>query len=190
MVDIIGQFSGVGAGFITGLKSLIYIIPIFLIAIALIMFFRNRALYRYPVRIFRIRDNGKHREVNYIGAFIKRQGLTSYFKIKTGRLWWQYMDLSTTPEVKYMDEEDRVYYQQSDVGTLQQVRRYFDKNKNVHFVPVGSNIKLAVTLAALKINSITVAEPTWKKVLPYAGMLLCAIILIIGHIVNVQYGCG
>ena len=186
MVDIVGQFSGLAGGFITGLKSLIYILPILTIAIALIMHFRNKSMYRHPVRIFRIRENGKHREVNYMGGFIKRQGLSSYFRIKTGKLPNQGIDLTITPEVKYMDEEDRVYYQQTDVDTFQQVRRYFDENKNVHFAPVGSDIKMAVTLAALKINSVTIAEPTWKKVLPYAGLAICAVVYIVSYVLLLQ----
>ncbi len=186
MVDILGQFSGVGAGFVTGLKALIYIIPIVIIVIALIMYFRNRALYKHPVRIFRIRENGKHKEVNFMGGFINRQGSSPYFRIKTGRLPHQGIDLITTPQVKYMDEEDRVYYQQTDVNTFQQVRRYFDEDKNIHFTPIESDIRYGAILQTQRIKQLLAIEPTWKKVLPYFGLAICAVVYIVSYVLLLQ----
>ncbi len=186
MVDIVGQFSGLGSGFVTGLKSLVYILPILGIAIALILYFRNKSLYKYPVRIFRIRENGKHKEFNCVGAFINRVGNAPYFRIKTGRLPNQGIDLFTTPEVRYMDEEDRVYYQQTDVSTFQQVRRYFDKDGNVHFDTVESDVKYGAVLAAMKVRALMTIEPTWKKVLPYFGLAICAVVYIVSYVLLLQ----
>ncbi len=186
MVDILGQFSGVGAGFVTGLTILIYILPIAIIAFVLISYFRNKMLYRYPVRIFRIRENGQHKESNYVGAFIKRLGSSPYFRIKTGKLPHQGIDLLTTPEVKYMDEEDRVYYQQLDTDTFQQVSRHFDTDKNVHFTPVESDIRYGAILQTQRIKQLLAVEPTWKKVLPYFGLAICAVVYIVSYVLLLQ----
>lgn len=186
MPDLIGQFSGFGAGFVTGLKSLIYIIPIVIIAAVFIMYFRNKSLYKYPVTIFRIRNNGKHKTFSCMGGFVNRAGNAPYFRIKTGRLPHQVIDLLTTPEVKYMDEEDRVYYQQTDVNTFQQVKRYFDKEKNVHFDTVESDIRYGAILQTQRVKALMAIEPTWKKVLPYFALAICAVVYIISYVLLLQ----
>ena len=202
--DFFSQFSGVGSGFVTGLKSLIYIIPIFLIAAAIIMIIRNRGLYRFKVRIFRIRESGKVKEFNYSGAFITRQNSSPYFRIKTGIFPNQGIDQITTPEVKFMDEEDRVYYLQTDVSTFIQLKRDMDLVKEVirdkngeitktvlnkttfSFEPVESDIRYGAILATQRVKQIMAVEPTWKKVLPYFGITILAVVFIVAYALLLQ----
>jgi len=202
--NIFGVFKGVGAGIMGGiaggLKALLYIIPILTLAIIFIIHFRNRSIYKYPVRVFRIRENGKVKESNYLGGYIGRKNSAPFFRIKRGRLPWQYIDLTTTPIVKYMDEEDRIYYLQIDVDTFVQLKRNIDlrvtkliKNKegkitgiklnkkDFEFSPVESDIKYGAILATQKIRTVLRAEPTWKKVLPYFGLVLMAVIFIVAY---------
>ncbi len=151
---------------------LIWIIPLVIIAVSAFVIYRNKKIYVHPVRIFKVRENGKVIETNHKGGFIKRKGSGALFRIKKGRWWWQYVDLITTPKPEYMDEQNRVYLKQIDVDTFVQLRRYFDESGNVHFSPVESDVKYGAILSINRINQLTSTEPTWKRVMPYAGMVL------------------
>jgi len=220
MADFMSMFSGMGGSVISVLWGVLYIIPIIGVASLVIMHLRNRKLYRYNVRIYRIRENGKVKEVNFKGGYIGRKNSAPFFRIKTGRWWWQQMDLTTTPIVKHMDEEDRVYYLQIDVDSLVQMSRsienldtgIFDKvrkkikdfkdnksdtdkdklmvqirkeidlkNVSTKFTPIESDIKYGAILSVQRIKDILRTEPTWKRVLPYVGLILVFLLAVISY---------
>lgn len=177
-------FSGATGGIISGLKIfLFYMLPVIGVLTVLFMNYRNKSIYKYKARIFRIRENGKVKEANYKAGYIGRKNSAPFFRIKTGRWWWQQIDMVTTPKVKYMDEEDRVYYLQVDVSTFIQLRRQIDLKKEhlVKFTPVESDVKYGAILSVQRIKDVLRAEPTWKKVLPYAGLIILAIVFIIAY---------
>jgi len=174
------MYSGMGSGIVNGLYSLLYILPIVIVIIIFIVTIRDKKIYRNPVRIFRVRENGKVKEGNYKGGYIGRKNSAPFFRIKTGRWWWQYIDLITTPNPKYFDEQDRVYYKQIEVNTFIQMKRVFLKGI-VGYAPVESDIKYGAILAVQRIKDVLRTEPAWKKVLPYAGLLLLAIVFIVAY---------
>ena len=182
MVDITNYFSGVGAGIMNSLKLLIYLLPVLLILVISIISIRNKAIYKFPVRIYRVRENGKVKEINRKGGFIGRKNSAPFFRIKTGRWWWQYVDLNKTPNPAYFDEQDRVYYKQIDVDTYIQLKRVFPNPKNeVQFSPVEPDVKYGAILAVQRIKDVLRTEPTWKKVLPYASLIILGIIFIVAY---------
>ncbi|MBA7490700.1 hypothetical protein ES702_01241 [subsurface metagenome] len=182
--SVTGIFSGATGGIASGLKVfLMYICPILLVGIIAFAQYRNKSIYRYKVRMFRIRENGKVKESNFKAGYIGRKNSAPFFRIKTGKWWWQQIDLTTTPTVKYMDEEDRVYYLQVDVNTFVQLRRYMNltKEKMIRFTPVESDVKYGAILSVQRIKDVLRTEPTWKKLLPYFGLVLLAIVFIIAY---------
>lgn len=180
--SVTGIFSGVGGGIMEGLKVFIfYILPALVIGVIIFIQYRNKSIYKYKARIFRVRENGKVKESNFKAGYIGRKNSAPFFRIKTGL--WNQIDLITTPEVKYMDEEDRVYYLQVDVSTFIQLRREMDlsKEKMIKFTPVESDIKYGAILSVQRIKDVLRTEPTWKKILPYFGLIILAIVFIIAY---------
>jgi len=214
MADFWGTFSGMGGQLMGMLYYALYVIPIVGAAALVIMGLRNRKLYRYNVRIYRIRENGKVKENNFKGGYIGRKNSAPFFRIKTGKMWWQHIDLTTTPIVKYMDEEDRVYYLQIDVDSFVQMERkienlkegIFDEIRNLvkkkgetdrdkilvqikreinlkdittKFTPIESDIKYGAILSVQRIKDVLRTEATWKRVLPYVGLILVFLLAVI-----------
>ena len=153
-------------------------IPVIGGAIWGIITWRNKRIYIYKARIYKIREGGKYKELNFKAGYIRRLNSAPYFRIKTG--WFKGVDLITTPNPKYIDEEDRVYYKQIEVDTFVQMKRKMCKGKVV-MTPVESDVKYGAILSIQRIKDVLRLEPTWKKILPYAGLLLLAIVFIIAY---------
>ena len=227
MADLFGAFSGMGSGVVSTLKGLLYLSPIVIILIIVITMVKSKMLYRYPVRIFRVRENGKVIEHNCKGGYIGRKNSAPFFRIKLGRWWWQYIDITNTPKPEYMDEQNRVYYKQIDVASyiqmkrekitddekikimdwleqvdaadgkvdgelLLQLKRGFNTDSKVEYTPVESDIKYGAILSVQRIKDVLRLEPTWKKVLPYVGLVLMAIVFIVAYAMLMDKcgGCG
>ena len=137
----------------------------------LISLIRNKIIFRYPVRIFKTRENGSVKEQNCKGGYIGRKNSASFFRIKLGRFPWQKADLNTTPDPKNMDQDNRVYYKQTDVGTYIQLKRMFDKGF-VSFTPVEQDVKYGAILDIQRIKEILRVESPWKKVAPYFALVI------------------
>jgi len=180
MADILGVFSGFGGNLLNILKWLLYLSPVIIFIIYLITHFRKKLVYKYKVRVFRERENGKVKESNYIGGYINRKNNAPFFRIKTGRWWWQYLDLTETPKPQYMDEDDRVYYKQIDVNSFIQMARNFEGNR-LKFTPVESDVKYGAVLSIQRIKEALRTESPWKKILPYASLVILGIIFIVAY---------
>ena len=185
-------YKGMGTGVVQGLYYLLWIIPLLAIFTSIIVSLRGRMIYKYPVRIFRVRESGKVIESNHKGGYIGRKGSGSFFRIKTGKWywgWWWTIDLTTTPRPEYFDEQNRVYYKQIDVATFVQLKRIFSDDGKVSYSPVESDVKYGAILDINRIDKVLVIEPAWKKILPYAGMVLVAIVLIVGYAILLNTKC-
>ena len=180
MADFFGGMGGMFGGVLSSLKYVLYLSPVAVLILILAVHFRNKSIYKYPVRIFKTRENNKVIELNCKGGYIGRKNSAPFFRIKTGKWWWQYIDMNKTPNPKYLDEQDRVYYRQIDVDTFVQMRRKFE-NGNVKFSPIEPDIKYGAILSIQRIKDVLRTEPTWKKVLPYFGLILMAIVFIVAY---------
>jgi len=175
-----GWAKGMGSTLFTTLKYFLYVSPLLVIIIVLFVRTRNKNIYRYKVRVFKTRENNKVKEVNYVGGYINRVNSAPFFKVKTGR--WSSFDLSETPKLEYMDEEDRVYYKQIDVNTFIQMRRELPNLKNkVIYTPVESDVKYGAILSIQRIKDVLRTEPTWKRLMPYFGLIVLAIVFIVAY---------
>lgn len=190
VLNIFGYLSGVG-GSLKGVGYiLLWVIPIIIVLLIAIVLINNKRIYKYKVRIFRIRENGKVKESNFKGAYIGRKNSAHFFRIKTGKFPWNCIELTTTPKVEYMDEEDRVYYKQIDVDSYLQVKRRFEQNGDIIYTPVESDVKYGAILAIERIKEVLRTEPTWKKLLPYFGLMLVFALCIVGMVLLQKYKCG
>ncbi|MHA1225344.1 MAG: hypothetical protein ACTSPV_01210 [Candidatus Hodarchaeales archaeon] len=189
MASLNSVYGGMLSGLASSIYILVWVIPLILIISFIVVHFRNKKIYVYPVRIFRTRENGKVIEKNFKGGYIKRRGSSPYFRIKLGKWWWQYTDLITTPNPEYMDEQNRVYLKQIDVGSFVQMRRYFDNRNNVYYSPVESDVKYGAILSIQRIRQLTSTEPTWKKLATIGGMVLVFAMGIVGWALMMNAKC-
>lgn len=91
----------------------------------IIMKIREWKIYKYPVRVFRRRENNSVSEINYRGGFlVNRDGIREFW-VKTGRMPWMAKKLHAIPDANFMDTEGRVYYNLIDPDTWIQVQRTF-----------------------------------------------------------------
>lgn len=186
------MFKNLGSGIGQAMYYLLWLVPLIVVFFALISSVRSKAIYKHPVRIFRVRENGKVKESNHLGGYIGRRGSAPFFRIKTGKWywgWWHSINLTTTPKPEYFDEQDRIYYKQIDVGTFVQMRRDFPTNKSVTYTAVESDVKYGAILDIDRIDKVLATEPAWKKILPYAGMVLVAVVLIAGYAILLNTKC-
>lgn len=184
-------FSGMGSGIFAGLKIfLFYIFPIISVLIIALVIYRNKKIFMYKVRLYKIRENGKVKEVNFKAGYIGRKNSAPYFRIKTGPWWWQHIDLITTPVPRSMDLDNRLYYLQTDVRTYVQLKREVNiNNKKISFTPLeGQDVKYGAILSGKRIRDVLRMEPTWKKVLPYIVLVTLAIIFIIAYVLVLNSG--
>lgn len=87
------------------------------------MKYMDKKVYKYPVRIFRRRNNGLVRETNTFGGYVKNAKLT-YFMIKMGK--FKKKKLNKIPLSELMDEDNRIYFWQvSPDAPLIQTKRSF-----------------------------------------------------------------
>ena len=182
MVGLDSLTGGMG-GFLgsagTILKWCLYLSPILILIIWLIVYFRNRTIYVHPVRIFRLRENGKTLESNFKGGYIGRKNSAPFFRIKTGKWWWQYLDLIKTPNPKYLDEQNRVYYLQIDIDTFVQLRREFGKTSFV-LTAVEPDVKYGAILKIQRIKDVLRQKSLLSTLAPYFGLIILFITAIIG----------
>ena len=171
------QIAGAGSILLNVLKWLVYSLPVIILLIIFIIQKSNKKKYPHKVRIYKIRENGKVKEVNLVGGFFGRKGGTSFFNIKTGFFPWQCRQLSETPKMEYVDEEDRVYYKQIDIDTFIQLQRTFanlkDKNgKEIIFTYVPTDVKYGAILSVEKIRAVLQPQDRWKTIAAIGGMVL------------------
>jgi hypothetical protein len=179
-MGFLDAYSGIWGSIGTTFKYVLYLLPVPIVIIIVAAWIRHRIIFKYKVRVFRVRENGKVLESNYVGGYIGRKNLAPFFRVKTGRWWWQYIDFIETPKIEYMDEEDRLYYKQIDVGTFVQLKRNIVGDKLL-FTPVESDVKYGAVLSVQRIKDVLRLEPTWKKILPYAGVIILAIVFIVAY---------
>jgi hypothetical protein len=172
-----GMFGWLG-GFKDLMPLMVAIVPIILLLALFLITLRNKKIYKYKARIYRVREGGRHKELNFKAGYINRQNSAPYFRIKTG--WFKGINLITTPNPKYIDEEDRVYYQQLDVNTFVQMRRQMKKG-SFTVTPVESDVKYGAILSIQRIKEVLRLEPTWKKLLPYFGLTIMAVVFIVAY---------
>ena len=105
---------------------ILYGLLFFIIAFLIYKNYKNRMIFKYPVRIFRRREGKQPKEVNCKGGFIKGNDQIQKFRIKLS-VWrpWERVDLDKIPDARYMDEVNRVYYYQLDPTTFVQAKRIF-----------------------------------------------------------------
>lgn len=170
---------------ISGDAVMTFIIYTIYIGIALaffsfiIFFIQQKKKYKYRVRIFRRRENNQIKEINCKGGYISQgDSKIRFFRIKFN--WFKYIDLMTTPNLAWIDNDDRIYYYQIDVDTFIQVRREFDKNA-VRYIPVESDIKYGAVLSVQKIRDVLKTESTFKRLLPFLALLILAIVFIVSY---------
>jgi len=191
-MGLLDVYKGMGGGLVQGLYYVLWLVPLFAIFIAVIISIRNKMIYKHPVRIFRVRENGKVIESNYVGGYISRKGASPFFRIKVGKwywAWWKHIDLTTTPKPEYMDEQNRVYYKQIDVGTFIQLRREFKESDKLFYYPVESDVKYGAILDIDRISKVLATVSPWQKVLAYGGLMIVAITLIIGYVILLNTKC-
>jgi heme A synthase len=152
-------------------------------------FARGRIVYKYPVRIFKTREYGGVKELNCKGGYIGRKNSASFFQIKTSKwLPWKKINLNTTPNPKYMDQDNRVYYWQIDLDTYVQMRRTFDKSV-VSFAPVEQDVKYGAILDIQRIKEVLRSNNPWAKIAPYIALVLVFMAAIIGWWFVMQSKC-
>jgi hypothetical protein len=139
---------------------------------------RRRMIFIYPVRIFKTRESGGVKEINWKGGYITRKNSASYFQI-IGKMPWQKINLNTTPNPKFMDQDNRVYYKQIDLGTYVQLKRTF-ANETITFDPVEQDVKYGAVLDIQRIKEILRTESPWKKLAPYFVMAIICVTIIVG----------
>lgn len=150
---------------------LIWILLIGAVLFLIISAIRNKKLYIYPVRIFQTRESGSVKEKNCRGGYIGRKNSASFFQIKTGKMPWQKLNLNTTPNPMYMDQDNRVYYKQIDLGTYVQLKRDFSREA-ISFSPVEQDVKYGAILDIQRIKEILRTESPWKKLAPYFALVV------------------
>lgn len=177
-----------GSSFLSMAYYMLWLIPMVIVAIAIILYIKNKKIYKYKVRIFRVRENGQFKEANFKGGYIGRKNSAPFFRIKTGMFPWNVIELTETPKVEYMDTDDRVYYKQIDINTFIQMERQFHKG-TLDMTPVESDVKYGAILSVQRIKEVLRVEPAWKRLLPYIGMTLVAVVLIVGYAILLNTKC-
>jgi len=191
-MDLFGVYKGLGGEIVQILYYALWLIPLFAVFVSVILSIRSKMVFQHPVRIFRVRENGKVIESNYVGGYISRKGASPFFRIKIGKwywAWWKHIDLTTTPKPEYMDEQNRIYYKQIDVGTFVQLRREFTDLDKVTYHPVESDVKYGAILDIDRITKVLATVSPWQKVLAYGGLMIVAITLIIGYVILLNTKC-
>ena len=174
-------------GIMGGIKILLfYILPVIAVGVIIFIYYQNKAIYKFKIRFYRIREDGKFKESNHKAGYIGRRNSTPFFRIKIGKMWWQRIDLITTPKVSSADLDDRFYYLQKDVGTFIQLDRKVSP-EGLFFTPIeGQDIRYAAVLKGKRIKSILNTEATWKKVLPYIALVLLSTMYVAAYIIALK----
>lgn len=186
LTPILTQFGGIL--YTIALWGLI-LTPVIAIIIFVIMKIREKIIYKHPVRIFKVRENNKIKEVNGKGGFINRKNSAPFFQIKLGP--FKKIKMISTPNPAMMDEEDRVYFKQIDVDTYVQMSRAFPINPGdeIKYNPVESDIKYGAVLSVQRIKEVLSQQSLWQKVAPFATLLMLGIIFIIAYALLIKAKC-
>lgn len=168
---------------LTGLRGfnwwIVFFVVMGILVITLVILqIRKKMIFKYPVRIFKTRENGSVIEQNCMGGYIGRKNSASYFQIKTGKMPWMKVNLNTTPNPKFMDEQNRVYYKQIDLGTYIQLKRTFANNA-VTFDAVEQDVKYGALVDVQKVRNVMNTESKFSKYGPIIGMVLMFMLAII-----------
>jgi len=168
-------------GWVSGMNFwwVLWVLLIGLIGYLVISVIRNKVIFVYPIRIFRTREMGGVKEKNGKGGYIKRGGI-SFFRIKLGIWPWMKVDLNTTPNPKYMDQDNRVYYKQIDLKTYIQLKRTFGVDF-VTFNPVEQDVVFEAILDIQKAHDLLQKKSLFEKVAPFATMVLIFLFGILGY---------
>jgi hypothetical protein len=192
-----------------GIKNVLiyflYLSPLIIVLVIALIHFRNKKMYQYPVRILRQRENGKYKEINRKGGFINRKGGTPFFRIKMGFWWWKFKDLSETPKLSYMDEDNRVYYKQIDIDTYIQMKREVLEDAGgekvmgsdgkehimptIKLLPVETDVKYGTILSLARIREVLSPKDKWKTIASIGGMVLIFALAIIGWALMMNSKC-
>jgi hypothetical protein len=173
------------------LLYILYVSPLIIVLVIGIIHLKNKKTYQHPVRILRLRENGKVKEINKKGGFINRKGGTPFFRIKMGFWWWNIKDLSETPKLKYMDEDNRVYYLQIDIDTYIQLKREVEEKiefvdektgqiGKIKLIPVETDVKYGAILSIQRIKEVLNPKDKWKTIAAIGGMVLVFAMGIVG----------
>jgi len=167
--DIVNSITGAFAG--VSYWWIVWILLIGAILYVIISAIRGKMIFKYPVRIFKTREHGTVKEQNCKGGYIGRKNSASYFQIKTGMFPWQKINLNTTPNPQYMDQDNRVYYKQIDLNTFVQLKRSFTGDA-INYDSVEQDVKYGAILDIQRIKEILRTESTWKKLAPYFALVI------------------
>lgn len=108
---------------------IVFLLVVSLFVLMITTVIKNKVVYKHPVRIFKTREYGGVKELNCNGGYIGRKNSASFFQIKPSKINpFKKINLNTTPNPKYMDQDNRVYYWQLDLDTYVQMKRTFDKS--------------------------------------------------------------
>lgn len=150
----------------------------------IVILVRNKLTYAFRIRIYRTRESGKVKELNWVGGYITRKNAPPFFRMKPRKNSpFKHVDLIETPKPEWIDEEDRIYYKQIDVGCYIQLRRefIFTKEELIKFTPVESDVKYGAIIAVQRIRDVLKTEPTWKKLLAYFTLIILAVVFIVAY---------
>lgn len=84
---------------------------------------------KYKVRAFRRRENNKRPEDNYPAGYLKDKSGVTFFRVKLGKMPWEYRDFYDLPDAKYMDDDNRVCYEVVNPNVWVQVKKTFIPNQ-------------------------------------------------------------
>lgn len=174
------------SGFISNIGAiLLVLLPLIFIIVIAYLVYRDKSIYTWKVRLYQIRDNGTVKEKNYKAGFIQGGKL---FRIKTSKFNpRKKIDLNRSPDPKYVDEENRVYYKQIGVGShnLMQLERVFDDSK-VKFSPITTNQYYGAVQAIKDAKNAVTKKSNGAQIAMIAGFVIMAISFIIAFIMLVD----
>lgn len=195
--DLFGGAGGFG-GDVVGILLIIviYVLPLLLGLGFILMKVHEKKVYIHPVRIFKRRDSGKVKEINKKGGFVKTKSGIRLFRVKIGAMPWSTRD-EDLPDMRYMDEDDRVYYNQIDPDMWIQCDRTFTYKRkvkvkkdngeveevimDVEYTPVPTDIKSKTISELQKAREVLGLESTWSRILPHITLLILGLIFLIAY---------
>jgi len=170
MVESISELWGLNGGLSGQISDVVtYVLwGILFLVVAGVIFkkYRDKKIFKYPVRILRKRQNGKTKEINTIGGYIVNKHKVTEFIIKTGK--FKTKKMSFLPDADLMDEDDRVYYYQIDPETYIQTYKTLNFKKifvpNKKFIPPTEEEKEILIKLSLEENKELSRDEAKEKV--------------------------
>lgn len=145
---------------------------------------------KYKVRIIKIGASGAMNELNYIGKIIKDK-----FIINTGKFWWQWwkkIELNVLPDEKEIDEDHRVYYAETKPNVFVQLKKEMNISPEQlkDFSSFDSDVFVGTISAVIKVRNMLQPDSLWKKLLPYVGLMLTVVLIIVLYAMLMNKGGG